>query len=151
MANKLSNLKFIQTLKNIWKIEDLRKRLGWTIAIIAIYRLGSFVVLPGVDPAKLSKLQEQTSGGLMSLLDMFSGGAFSNASVFALGIMPYITASIVLQLLTMVVPSVQKLQREGESGRRKINQYTRYLTVLILMVQAPSDLLNLRRPLSPSR
>ena len=144
MANKLSNLKFIQTLKNIWKIEDLRKRLGWTIAIIAIYRLGSFVVLPGVDPAKLSKLQEQTSGGLMSLLDMFSGGAFSNASVFALGIMPYITASIVLQLLTMVVPSVQKLQREGESGRRKINQYTRYLTVLILMVQAPSYLLNLR-------
>ena len=131
-------------MKNIWKIEDLRMRLGLTLLFVAIYRLGSFVVLPGVDPAKLSKLQEQTSGGLMSLLDMFSGGAFSNASVFALGIMPYITASIVLQLLTMVVPSVQKLQREGESGRRKINQYTRYLTVLILMVQAPSYLLNLR-------
>jgi preprotein translocase subunit SecY len=144
MANKLSNLKFIQTLKNIWKIEDLRKRLGWTIAIIAIYRLGSFVVLPGVDPAKLSKLQEQTSGGLMSLLDMFSGGAFSNASIFALGIMPYITASIVVQLLAMAVPYFQKLQREGESGRRKINQYTRYLTVLILLVQAPSYLANLR-------
>ena len=144
MANKLSNLKFIQTIKNIWKIEDLRMRLGITIAIIAIYRFGSFVVLPGIDPSMLSKLQEQTSGGLMSLLDMFSGGAFSNASIFALGIMPYITASIVLQLLAMAVPYFQKMQREGESGRRKINQYTRYLTVLILLVQAPSYLANLR-------
>ena len=144
MANKLSNLKFIQTLKNIWKIEDLRMRLGITIAIVAIYRFGSFVVLPGIDPSKLSQLQEQTSGGLMSLLDMFSGGAFSNASIFALGIMPYITASIVLQLLAMAVPYFQKMQREGESGRRKINQYTRYLTVLILLVQAPSYLANLR-------
>ena len=144
MANKLSNLKFIQTLKNIWKIEDLRMRLGITIAIVAIYRFGSFVVLPGINPSKLSQLQEQTSGGLMSLLDMFSGGAFSNASIFALGIMPYITASIVLQLLAMAVPYFQKMQREGESGRRKINQYTRYLTVLILLVQAPSYLANLR-------
>ncbi len=144
MANKLSNLKFIQTLKNIWKIEDLRMRLGITIAIVAIYRFGSFVVLPGIDPSMLSKLQEQTSGGLMSLLDMFSGGAFSNASIFALGIMPYITASIVVQLLAMAVPYFQKLQREGESGRRKINQYTRYLTVLILLIQAPSYLANLR-------
>ena len=144
MANKLSNLKFIQTLKNIWKIEDLRMRLGITIAIVAIYRFGSFVVLPGIDPNMLSKLQEQTSGGLMSLLDMFSGGAFSNASIFALGIMPYITASIVLQLLAMAVPYFQKMQREGESGRRKINQYTRYLTVLILLIQAPSYLANLR-------
>ena len=143
MANKLSNLKFIQTIKNIWKIEDLRMRLGITIAIIAIYRFGSFVVLPGIDPGKLSKLQEQTSGGLMSLLDMFSGGAFSNASIFALGIMPYITASIVVQLLAMLVPYFQKLQREGESGRRKINQYTRYLTLVILLVQAPSYLMNL--------
>ena len=144
MANKLSNLKFVQTLKNIWKIEDLRMRLGLTILFVAIYRFGSFVVLPGIDPSMLTKLQEQTSGGLMSLLDMFSGGAFSNASIFALGIMPYITASIVLQLLAMAVPYFQKLQREGESGRRKINQYTRYLTVLILLVQAPSYLANLR-------
>jgi preprotein translocase subunit SecY len=109
MANKLSNLKFVQTIKNIWKIEDLRARLILTIGFVAIYRLGSFVVLPGVDPSMLTKLQEQTSGGLMSLLDMFSGGAFSNASIFALGIMPYITASIVLQLLTMLVPSFQKM------------------------------------------
>lgn len=143
MANKLSNLKFVQTIKNIWKIEDLRARLILTIGFVAIYRLGSFVVLPGVDPSMLTKLQEQTSGGLMSLLDMFSGGAFSNASIFALGIMPYITASIVLQLLTMLVPNFQKMQREGESGRRKINQYTRYLTVAILLVQAPSYLANL--------
>ncbi|MBR4294479.1 MAG: preprotein translocase subunit SecY [Bacteroidaceae bacterium] len=144
MANKLSNLKFVQTMKNIWKIEDLRMRLGLTILFVAIYRFGSFVVLPGIDPSMLTKLQEQTSGGLMSLLDMFSGGAFSNASIFALGIMPYITASIVVQLLAMAVPYFQKLQREGESGRRKINQYTRYLTVLILLVQAPSYLMNLR-------
>ena len=131
-------------MKNIWKIEDLRMRLGLTLLFVAIYRFGSFVVLPGIDPSMLTKLQEQTSGGLMSLLDMFSGGAFSNASIFALGIMPYITASIVVQLLAMAVPYFQKLQREGESGRRKINQYTRYLTVLILLVQAPSYLMNLR-------
>ena len=131
-------------MKNIWKIEDLRMRLGLTILFVAIYRFGSFVVLPGIDPSMLTKLQEQTSGGLMSLLDMFSGGAFSTASIFALGIMPYITASIVVQLLAMAVPYFQKLQREGESGRRKINQYTRYLTVLILLVQAPSYLMNLR-------
>ena len=122
MANKLSNLKFIQTLKNIWKIEDLRKRLGWTILFITIYRLGSFVVLPGVDPAKLSKLQEQTSGGLMSLLDMFSGGAFSNASVFALGIMPYITASIVLQLLN--ASSTSKREPEPTESTRSNNVCT---------------------------
>ena len=131
-------------MKNIWKIEDLRMRLGLTLLFVAIYRFGSFVVLPGIDPSMLTKLQEQTSGGLMSLLDMFSGGAFSNASIFALGIMPYITASIVVQLLAMAVPHFQKLQREGESGRRKMNQYTRYLTVLILFIQAPSYLMNLR-------
>ncbi len=130
-------------MKNIWKIEDLRTRLLWTIGLVAIYRLGSFVVLPGINPGMLTKLQEQTSGGLLSLLDMFSGGAFSNASIFALGIMPYITASIVLQLLGMAVPYFQKLQREGESGRRKINQYTRYLTVIVLLLQAPSYLINL--------
>ena len=119
-------------------------RIGITLLFVAIYRFGSYVVLPGIDPAMLTRLQEQTSGGLMSLLDMFSGGAFSNASIFALGIMPYISASIVIQLLAIAVPYFQKLQREGESGRRKINQYTRYLTVLILLVQAPSYLLNLR-------
>ena len=144
MANKISNLKFVQTIKNIWKVEDLRVRIGITLLFVAIYRFGSYVVLPGIDPAMLTRLQEQTSGGLMSLLDMFSGGAFSNASIFALGIMPYISASIVIQLLAIAVPFFQKLQREGESGRRKINQYTRYLTVLILLVQAPSYLLNLR-------
>ncbi len=144
MANKQSNHKFIQTIKNIWKIEDLRVRIGITLLFVAIYRFGSYVVLPGIDPAMLTRLQDQTSGGLMSLLDMFSGGAFSNASIFALGIMPYISASIVIQLLAIAVPYFQKMQREGESGRRKINQYTRYLTVLILLVQGPSYLLNLR-------
>lgn len=144
MANKISNPKFIQTIKHIWKIEDLRTRLIWTIGLIAVYRFGSYVVLPGINPEMLTNLQNQTSGGLMSLLDMFSGGAFSNASIFALGIMPYISASIVIQLLAIAVPSFQKLQREGESGRRKMNQYTRYLTILILLVQAPSYLLNLR-------
>lgn len=136
--------KFIETLKNCWKIEDLRQRILITIAFVAIYRLGSFVVLPGIDPSMLQKLQSQTSGGLMSLLDMFSGGAFSNASIFALGIMPYISASIVMQLLAVVVPYFQKMQREGESGRKKINWYTRVLTVAILLFQAPSYLMNLK-------
>ena len=143
MAKKLSNLKFVQTIKNIWKVEDLRVRIGITLLFIAIYRFGSFVVLPGVDTSKLGRLQEQTSDGLMSLLDMFSGGAFSNASIFALGIMPYISASIVVQLLAIVLPSFQKMQREGESGRRKINQYTRYLTIAILIPQGIAYLANL--------
>jgi len=136
--------KFIETLKNCWKIEDLRQRILITIAFVAIYRFGSFVVLPGIDPSMLSKLQTQTSGGLMSLLDMFSGGAFSNASIFALGIMPYISASIVMQLLAVAVPYFQKMQREGESGRKKISWYTRVLTVFILLFQAPSYLMNLK-------
>ncbi len=134
----------IKTLKNIWKIEDLRKRIISTILLVLVYRVGSFVVLPGVDPLQLDALRTQTSSGLMQLLDMFSGGAFSNASIFALGIMPYITASIVIQLLGMVLPSFQKMQREGESGRMKLNQYTRYLTVLILLLQGPAYLVNLR-------
>ena len=121
--------KLIETLKNIWKIEDLRQRILITMLFVAIYRFGSFVVLPGINPALLDKLQSQTAGGLMSLLDMFSGGAFSNASIFALGIMPYISASIVMQLLAVAVPYFQKMQREGESGRKKIMTYTRYLTV----------------------
>ncbi len=136
--------KFIETLKNIWKIEDLRTRILITLLFAAIYRFGSFVVLPGINPAMLDKLQSQTQGGLMSLLDMFSGGAFSNASIFALGIMPYISASIVMQLLAVAVPYFQKMQREGESGRKKISMYTRWLTVAILLFQAPSYLLHLK-------
>ena len=135
--------KLIETIQNIWKIEDLRTRLLTTILFVLIYRFGSFIVLPGIDPAALTALKSQTQGGLLALLDMFSGGAFHNASVFALGIMPYISASIVIQLLTIAVPYFQKMQREGESGRRKMNQYTRYLTVGILLLQGPSYLVNL--------
>ncbi|WP_297169648.1 preprotein translocase subunit SecY [uncultured Porphyromonas sp.] len=136
-------MRLVDTIKNIWKIEDLRKRILITILYVVIYRLGSFVVLPGVNPDTLTSLANQTSEGLMALLNMFSGGAFSNASIFALGIMPYISASIVMQLAAIIIPSMQKMQREGESGRRKINQWTRYLTVLILLIQAPAYLLNL--------
>ncbi|MDR1543546.1 MAG: preprotein translocase subunit SecY [Prevotellaceae bacterium] len=132
------------TLGNIWKIEDLRTKIGVTILFILIYRFGSFIVLPGIDPSALANLKNQTSGGLLALLDMFSGGAFSNASIFALGIMPYISASIVVQLLGIAVPYFQKMQREGESGRRRLNQITRYLTVAILLVQGPSYLVNLK-------
>lgn len=135
--------KFVKTIKNIWAIEDLRTRILITLGFAAIYRLGSFIVLPGVNPNGLQQLANQTSEGLMSLLNMFSGGAFSNASIFALGIMPYISASIVIQLLTVVVPYFQKMQREGESGHRKINQYTRYLTIFVLLFQGPFYLINL--------
>lgn len=141
--------RLIQTIRNISKIEDLRKRIIYTILIILIYRLGAYVVIPGVDPHQLANLQNQTSSGLLGLLNMFSGGAFSNASIFALGIMPYISASIVIQLLGMAIPYFQKLQREGESGRTKINQITRYLTILITAFQAPSYLANLVRQLPP--
>ena len=139
--------KFIETLKNIYKIEDLRSRLGITLFLILIYRLGSYVSLPGVDPAQLTQLKNQTAGGLLGLLDMFSGGAFAKASIFALGIMPYISASIVIQLLGIAVPYFQRMQKEGESGRRKINQLTRYLTVVILLFQAPAYLVNLHAQL----
>ncbi len=135
--------RLIQTLRNIYKIEDLRKRIAYTLGIILIYRFGSFVTLPGIDPNMLAGLQDQTSGGLLGLLNMFSGGAFSNASIFALGIMPYISASIVVQLLGMAIPYFQKLQKEGESGRKKINQITRYLTVIITGFQAPAYIANL--------
>jgi preprotein translocase subunit SecY len=143
-------MRLIQTIKNIFKIEDLRARLFYTFGIILLYRLGKYVTLPGIDPSQLAALKSQTSSGIMGLLDMFSGGAFSQASVFALGIMPYISASIVVQLLGIVFPYFQKLQKEGESGRRKMNQYTRYLTVGILILQAPTYLVNLHAQLPAS-
>ncbi|MBP1645772.1 MAG: preprotein translocase subunit SecY [Bacteroidetes bacterium] len=136
--------RFINTLKNIWNIKDLRTRILYTLGLVLIYRIGSFVVLPGINPADLSNLQAQTRDGVLGLLNMFSGGAFSNASIFALGIMPYITASIVVQLLTMVVPYFSKMQKEGESGRNKINQITRWLTVIVTLFQAFAYLANLR-------
>ena len=137
----------ITTLKNIWKIEELRTRILVTLGFILIYRLGSFVVLPGVDPTQLAALQQQASSGLLGLLNLFTGGAFAQASIFALGIMPYISASIVIQLLGIAVPYFQKLQREGESGRRKINNITRYLTILITAGQAPGYIANLQAQL----
>ncbi len=136
--------RLIQTIRNIYKIEELRNRILYTIGIILIYRLGSYVVLPGVNPSELAGMTAQASGsGLMGLLDMFSGGSFSRASIFALGIMPYISASIVVQLLGMAIPYFQKLQKEGESGRKKINQITRYLTILITGFQAQAYIANL--------
>ena len=138
-------MRFIETIRNIWTIEELRKRILVTLLLVLVYRLGCYVVLPGISPEDLDALSKFTNkSGLMQLLDMFSGGAFSQASIFALGIMPYITASIVIQLLGMVLPSFQKLQSEGESGRQKLNQYTRYLTVLILLLQGPAYLVNLQ-------
>ena len=138
---------FIQTTKNIWKIEELRKRLLYTIALIAVYRLGCYIVIPGIDASQLANLQKQSSDGLLGLMNMFSGGAFGNASVFALGVMPYISASIVIQLLGVMFPFFQRLQREGESGRRKMNQYTRYLTILILAIQGPAYMASLHTTL----
>ncbi len=138
-------MRFIETIRNIWTIEELRKRILVTLLLVLVYRLGCYVVLPGISPEDLDALSKFTNrSGLMQLLDMFSGGAFSQASIFALGIMPYITASIVIQLLGMVLPSFQKLQSEGESGRQKLSQYTRYLTVLILLLQGPAYLVNLQ-------
>ncbi len=135
---------FIETIRNIFKIEELKERILYTLALLLVYRIGAQVVLPGINPAALEGLKSQTSKGILGLLDIFSGGAFSNASVFALGIMPYISASIVIQLLGIAVPYFQKLQKEGESGRRKLNQITRYLTLGILLLQAPGYLANLR-------
>lgn len=138
-------MRFFETIKNIWTIDELRNRIGITLLLVLVYRLGCYVVLPGISPADLDALSNFTNkSGLMQLLDMFSGGAFSQASIFALGIMPYITASIVIQLLGMVLPSFQKMQSEGESGRQKLSQYTRYLTVLILLLQGPAYLVNLQ-------
>lgn len=139
--------KLIETIKNIWKIEELRSRILTTLGFLLIYRLGSFVALPGIDPQQLDALQNQTSDGLLGLLNMFTGGAFSQASIMALGIMPYISASIVIQLMTMAVPYLQKLQKDGESGRTKISQITRYLTVVITCFQAPGYIANLKATL----
>ncbi len=141
---------FTQTLKNIWKIEELRKRILYTIALIAVYRLGCYIVIPGIDASQLAGLQRQSSEGLLGLMNMFSGGAFGNASVFALGVMPYISASIVIQLLGVMFPFFQRLQREGESGRRKMNQYTRYLTIVIIAIQGPAYIANLRAQIPAS-
>ena len=135
------------TLRNIWNIQDLRMRILTTLGFVLIYRLGSFVTLPGIDPTQLQLLENQTSDGLLGLLNLFTGGAFSQASIMALGIMPYISASIVIQLLGVAVPYIQKLQREGESGRTKINQLTRYLTILITGVQGPGYIANLQATL----
>lgn len=135
--------KFIQTIKNIFKIEELRKRIVYTVLLLLVYRLGCFIVLPGIDSTLLANLQSNSSEGLVGLLNMFSGGAFGNASIFALGVMPYISASIVIQLLGVFVPYFRKLQMEGESGRRKMNQLTRYLTILILCIQGPAYMASL--------
>ncbi len=140
--------RLIETIKNIFKIEELKNRILYTLGILLIYRLGCFVTIPGLNPTELTALQSQVEGnGLLGLLNVFSGGAFSNASIFALGIMPYISASIVIQLLGIMVPYFQKIQREGESGRRKINQWTRLLTIVVLLVQAPAFIANLHATL----
>ena len=130
--------KFIDTIKNIFKIEELRKRIVYTLLLVLLYRFGCFVVLPGIDATLLATLQNKASTGLVGLLNMFSGGAFGNASIFALGVMPYISASIIVQLLGVFVPYFRKLQMEGESGRKKMNQLTRYLTILVLCIQGPA-------------
>lgn len=128
--------KLIQTLKNIWSIEELRSKIIFTLVMILVYRLGSHIVLPGIDPVKLELNKAQGGNGILDLINTFAGGAFNMASIFALGIMPYISASIFMQLMTVLVPKFQKMQKEGESGRKKINQYTRYLTVAVTIVQA---------------
>ena len=142
-----ANKKLVETLKNIYKIEELRKRVVYTIGLLLVYRLGSFVVIPGINPNALgegSAYASQLEGnGLLGLLDVFSGGAFGNAAIFALGVMPYITASIVIQLMGMMIPYFQKMQKEGESGRRKMNQWTRFLTIGVLLIQGPAYIANL--------
>ena len=144
--------KFIETLKNIYKIEELRKRIGYTILLVLIYRLGCYVVIPGIDPNVLGEgsglANQMDSNNLLGLLNVFSGGAFANAAIFALGVMPYITASIIIQLLGMMVPAVQKVMKEGESGRREMNQWTRLLTIGVLALQGPAYVANLYNQLS---
>ena len=142
-----TNKKFVETLKNIYKIEELRKRILYTLGLLGVYRLGCFVVIPGINPNALgegSALASQLEGnGLLGLLNVFSGGAFGNAAIFALGVMPYITASIIIQLMGIMIPYFQKMQKEGESGRRKMNQWTRMLTIIVLLIQGPAYITNL--------
>lgn len=142
-----TNKKFVETLKNIYKIEELRKRILYTLGLLLVYRLGCFVVIPGINPNALgegSALASQLEGnGLLGLLNVFSGGAFGNAAIFALGVMPYITASIIIQLMGIMIPYFQKMQKEGESGRRKMNQWTRMLTIIVLLIQGPVYITNL--------
>ena len=142
-----TNKKFVETLKNIYKIEELRKRILYTLGLLLVYRLGCFVVIPGINPnalGEVSALASQLEGnGLLGLLNVFSGGAFGNAAIFALGVMPYITASIIIQLMGIMIPYFQKMQKEGESGRRKMNQWTRMLTIIVLLIQGPAYITNL--------
>ncbi len=142
--------KFINTISNIWKIEELRTRILFTLGLLLVYRFGSYIPLPGIDPTQLSALESKTSEGLLGLLNAFTGGAFAKASVLALGIMPYISASIVLQLAGMVVPTIQKMQKEGESGRKKMNQLTRWLTIVITLLQGPAYITSIRMMLPES-
>jgi len=142
--------KFIESISNVWKIEELKNRILITLGLLLVYRFGAHVTLPGIDATQLTGLAGQTKQGLGSILDMFTGGAFSKASVFALGIMPYISASIVVQLMGIAIPYLQKLQNDGESGRKKINQITRWLTIAITLVQGPTYIYNLYRTLPGS-
>jgi preprotein translocase subunit SecY len=139
--------KFFESLANVWKIEELKNRILMTLGLLLVYRFGAQVTLPGIDATKLSNLSDQTDGGIGWLINVFTGGAFSQASVFALGIMPYISASIVVQLMGIAIPYLQKLQKDGESGRKKINQITRWLTILITLVQGPGYIYNLYKTL----
>ncbi len=141
---------FIESFKNVWKIEELKNRILITLGLILVYRFGSHVTLPGIDATQLAGLQGQTKDGIGSILDMFTGGSFSKASIFALGIMPYISASIVVQLMGIAIPYLQKLQKDGESGRKKINQITRWLTIGITLLQGPSYIYNLYRTIPDS-
>ena len=141
--------KFIQTLKNIWSIDELRSKILFTLLLIFIYRIGTHVVLPGIDPESISEQMANSKNGILGLIDTFAGGAFSQASIFALGIMPYISASIFMQLMTVLVPQFQKMQKEGESGRKKINQWTRYLTVAVTIVQASAYVAYLKQIAGP--
>lgn len=149
VALMATNKKLVETLKNIYKIEELRKRILYTLGLLLVYRLGCFVVIPGINPNALgegSALASQLEGnGLLGLLNVFSGGAFGNAAIFALGVMPYITASIIIQLMGIMIPYFQKMQKEGESGRRKMNQWTRMLTIIVLLIQGPAYITNLYR------
>jgi preprotein translocase subunit SecY len=138
--------KLIQTLKNIWSIEELKDKIIYTLILLLVYRVGSHIVLPGVDPNGLEEFSKKAQGGLLGIFDSFAGGAFSSASIFALGIMPYISASIFMQLMSILIPQFQKMQKEGDSGRKKINQWTRYLTVIVTIFQASAYVAYLRDP-----